>query len=415
MKVLDIRAQHVWKEIERFNAAIPSTARTLKYQKMAESAFIFFRGTNHLFWQDTSHDWRISLFGGKPASQVWLQGDAHVYNFGALHDHHNRIYYGMDDFDDALVGDYQYDLWRLAISMVLDLSEKAYFSEELADSAVKNLGKAYLKAVINASQQNPAARPEFAPAPIQEFLSKVHTKNNRTKMLTKWTTDNFSRFDLSHAKLESIPSDVYQTLESAVQQYLVDCKVEDAGKILDIAQRTKAGTGSLGSQRYYALVAGDSAKDNVILDIKQQREPAAIAVLPEAEQDWYRSTFSHEGQRHSQAYQAIAEHPDRWLGWLDLDGIAFSVRERSPFKKDFPTEELNEKEYLHMASIWGEILGREHARGSSHVQQPETNFIRLIRQHVQPDRKAFLRVLRAVALNYARCVQQDWLSFKAHL
>lgn len=418
MKVLHTREQILLTEIARFNSNLPAEARTLKYQKMATSPFVFFRGTNHLFWQDMSHDWRISLFGGRPDSQLWLQGDAHVYNFGALHDHHDRIYYGMDDFDDAIVADYQHDLWRLAISMVLDLAEKPWSTEDIADEAVKNLGKAYLKAVVSASNDNPAARIEFAPKPIRHFLEQVHDKYSRKRMLKKWTCDNFSRFDLEQEKLDTVPEQTRMALINALNNYHKTREHPEhtrSPRILDIAARRAAGTGSLGSQRFYALIAGETAEENLILDIKEQKQPASVSVMPEAERNWYKSTFPHEGQRHAHAFKAIAEHPDSWLGWLTIDDIHFSVRERSPFKRDFPTESLNKSEYLHMAAIWGEILGREHARGSRHVQNPDNKFIRFIRQKVTPDRKAFKLILRGVALNYARRVQADWELFRAAL
>jgi len=415
MKVLDSRARQVVDEINRFNQDLPDDARALKYEKMAASPFVFFRGTSHLFWHDVSRDWRVSLFGGRPESQIWLQGDAHVYNFGALHDHEDRIYYGMDDFDDAVVADYQFDLWRLAASMVLDLSERPFFSENLADQAVKALGKAYVEAVISSEEDNPAIRLEHAPEPIRSFLNKVHRKSSREKMLEKWTCDNFSQFNLDHSKLERLDDERRQQLTEAINSYhqtRMQRDESDVPRILDLACRTQAGTGSLGSQRYYALIAGDELQDNLILDIKQQREPAPVAVMPDAEKQWYREQFSHEGRRHAQAYRAIAEHSDRWLGWLDIEDVPFSVRERSPFKKDFPTTSLSVDEYVDMAAIWGEILGREHARGSVEVQEPENRFIGFIRDQVEPDRKAFIRMLRAVALNYARCVKQDWATFK---
>lgn len=415
MKVLHTREQLLLTELSRFNSALPAEDRALKYQKMAASPFIFFRGTNHLFWQDMSHDWRISLFGGRPESQIWLQGDAHVFNFGALHDHHDRIYYGMDDFDDAIVADYQYDLWRLAISMVLDLQEKPWYSDELANEAIKNLGKAYLKAVVSAVDHNPAARIEFAPEPIRAFLEQVHNKYSRKRMLKKWTCDNFGRFDPDHEKLASLPDDTRKTLTETLAHSLNAGERTEPVIILDVIARKGAGTGSLGNCRYYALIAGATPEQNVILDVKQQKQPASVDVMPETEQRWYQSTFSHEGERHTLAFQAIAEYPDSWLGWMTMDEKAFSIRERSPFKRDFPSHKLNQSEYLHMAAIWGEILGREHARGSHHVQDPDNRFIRFIRQQVTPERKAFKRILRSVAMNYARRVNADWKLFCATL
>jgi len=413
MKVLHTRAVQVREQILRFNDGLPEQDRLLKYEKMAQSPFIFFRGTSHLYWHDVSRDWRISLFGGRPESQIWLQGDAHIYNFGALHDHQDRIYFGMDDFDDAVVADFQFDLWRLAASMVLDLQERTFCSDELIDKAVKKLGQAYLETVAAAEEPYPAVRLEHAPEQIRKFLQKVHKKNSRVRMLQKWTGDNPRTFDYQHEKLEAVEDDLFLTIQHAINDYHETRTgvVDEVPQVLDIARRTQAGTGSLGSQRYYALIDGGAPDEHIILDIKQQREPASVAVMPESEQYWYRETFTHEGRRHADAFKAIAEHPDSWLGWLSIDGTLFSVRERSPFKKDYPAHKLNADAYLEMATIWGEVLGREHARGSFCVQEPETAFVQFIRDNVLPEKKAFLRLLRAIAPHYARCVQQDWQIF----
>ena len=414
MKVLHTRAVQVREQIERYNAGLPDTDLALKFEKMVQSPFIFFRGSSHLYWHDVSRDWRISLFGGRPESQIWLQGDAHIYNFGALHDHQNRIYFGMDDFDDAVVADFQFDLWRLAASMVLDLQERDFCNDQLVDKAVKKLGTTYLHTVADAGPECPAVRMETAPKPIRKFLQKVHEKNTRQQMLSKWTAGDFRHFDYQHEKLETVDDALFLAIKSAVDVYH-QTRIpvpEEIPRVLDIARRTQAGTGSLGNYRYYVLMEGRSADEHVILDIKQQREPASVAVMPRSEQHWYRETFTHEGRRHADAYRAIAEHPDSWLGWLSIHDQLYSVRERSPFKKDYPAHKLDADEYLVMASIWGEVLGREHARGSFCVQEPETSFVEFVRDQLIPEKKAFVRLLRAVAPHYARCVQQDWHVFR---
>ncbi len=415
MKVLHTRARQVTEQIRRFNETLPEADRQLKFEKMAESPFIFFRGTSHLYWYDVSRDWRISLFGGRAETQIWLQGDAHIYNFGALHDHFNRIYFGMDDFDDAVVGDFQFDVWRLAASMVLELRQRPFYSDALADDAIKAFGKAYLNAIEDAANGVPALRLEHAPKPIRKFLDKVHQKNTRERMLEKWTSNNCRSFDYGHEKLEAVTDEQFLALKVAINAYHDTRELLPDGEhpqVLDIVRRTQAGTGSLGSQRYYALIEGETPLENIILDIKQQREPASVAVMPEIEQHWYRESFTHEGRRHAQAYRAIAEHADSWLGWLTYDGTLFSVRERSPFKKDYPAHKLDADEFLVMADVWGYILGREHARGSLDVQPEASGFIHYVTHHLLPERKAFLRLLRAVALHYARCVEQDWQVFK---
>lgn len=414
MKVLHTRARQVLDQIDHYNRGLSVEMRAEKYQRMAESPFIFFRGSSHLYWYDVSRDWRVSLFGGRPETQLWLQGDAHIYNFGALHDHQNRIYFGMDDFDDAIVGDFQFDLWRLAASMVLDLREREFATDELIDNAVKKLAKAYLKtAAAGEEGNNPALRIEHAPGPIRKFLQKVHQKNTRQAMLQKWTTADGLRLNPEHPKLGAVSDELREEIIQSIPAYLLTSGVPAGGaEVLDIARRLQAGTGSLGSLRYYLLVR-DQHGERIILDVKQQREPSAVAALPEPERCWYRETFTHEGRRHAQAFAAIAEHPDRWLGWMQLEGRVFSVRERSPFKKDYPAHKLDAEAYLKMATVWGEVLASEHVRGAATVHEDTATFSRFVRDSIEPEGKAFVRLLRAIAPHYARCVEQDWRLFCA--
>ena len=138
------RPQQVIEAIQQANAPLSTAHRQAKYAKMAASPYRFFRGSNHLYWQDVWHDWRFALFGGWPNTQTWLQGDAHAYNFGAYGHHDDQVRYGMDDFDDALIGDYQYDVWRLAISLVLDARENAELSPKAIDKALNKLLEGYM-------------------------------------------------------------------------------------------------------------------------------------------------------------------------------------------------------------------------------------------------------------------------------
>ena len=132
------RRQLVIDAIDNANASLSDTDRARKYEKMSRSPYRFFRGTNHLFWADVWNDWRSYLFGGLLDSQTWLQGDAHVYNHGAYGDDRQGMHYGMDDFDDAVIADYQYDLWRHTASMVLDAEENADLSPAKAKRAIRH-------------------------------------------------------------------------------------------------------------------------------------------------------------------------------------------------------------------------------------------------------------------------------------
>lgn len=420
------RQQQVVSAITQNNQSLRDADRQVKYQKMAESPYCFLRGSNHLFWEDIYNDWRLSLFGGNADTHTWLQGDAHLYNFGAFANYDNEVIYGLDDFDDAIVGDYQYDLWRLAISLVLDCREKGHFKLKQIAKAVKTLGKAYLKTILN-DRHHPVLQEihftkENTEGKLQKFLKKVAKKETRHKMLDKWTTFNEAHkrvFDKAAKKLSPLTSEEWEMIVSAFPKYRQTLTGEIPAdddryfQIKDIAKRLWAGTGSLGTPRYYILIEGDAltAHDDIILDVKRQETPAAYDQMNQEERSAYHSVFSHEGDRHGQAFRAIAEHPDQYLGWMELPDGVYSVRERSPFKEDFPTDKLDkDKDLYQLAQQWGIILATEHKRGG-YTLNDSYLFEDAMEQKILGKEKTFIHFLVDVAFQYASCVEQDYNTF----
>lgn len=434
------RPQQVIEAIQQVNSPLNAAHRQAKYAKMAVSPYRFFRGTNHLYWQDVWHDWRFALFGGWPNTQTWLQGDAHVYNFGAYGHHDDQVRYGMDDFDDALIGDYQYDVWRLAISVVLDSRENAGLSSKATDKALKKLLEGYIhtlatytqgtldNGILAEEQPIDAVTLDSAKGPLKPFMSHVTDKQSRARMLEKWTTLDSQKgrvFAERSGKLANLPADVASQLrrliEQEYQQTLQHPIKENDPKhfrVKDTARRLDAGTGSLGVERYYVLIEGgaDHEHDDVILDVKEQVTPEAYGLMNKAHQQAWRKLFPNEGIRHAAAFHAIAEHPDAYLGWLTMNGKVFSVRERSPFKKDMPTHKLSGgKSYRKLASQWGEILAREHLRGAQAIHRGHSApFANAVCQRLEGREAQFIEVVSTLAIAYADCVSQDYQVFVEH-
>ncbi|MCW4153214.1 DUF2252 domain-containing protein [Halomonas sp. 18H] len=424
------RPQQVIEAIQQVNAPLAAATRQAKYAKMAASPYRFFRGTNHLYWQDVWHDWRFALFGGWPNTQTWLQGDAHVYNFGAYGHHDDQVRYGMDDFDDALIGDYQYDLWRLAISVVLDGRENVELSPKAIDKALNKLLESYYHTLADHTDdvRIEAVTLDSAKGQLKPFMSKVADKQSRARMLEKWTTlddQHGRRFAERPGKLANLPADLASQLrrliEQEYQQTLQDpIKESDPRhfRVKDTARRLDAGTGSLGVERYYVLIEGgaDHEHDDIILDVKEQVTPEAYRFMDKPQKQVWRRLFPNEGIRHAAAFHAIAEHPDAYLGWLTMNEKVFSVRERSPFKKDFPTHKLSGgKPYRKLAQQWGQILAREHLRGAQALNNGDHRpFAMAVCQRLKGREEKFVDVVSTLAMAYADCVEQDYSVFIDH-
>lgn len=424
------RPQRVIEATQQANNTLPTATRQAKYAKMAASPYRFFRGSNHLYWNDVWHDWRFALFGGWPETQTWLQGDAHVYNFGAYGHHDDQVRYGMDDFDDALIGDYQYDLWRLAISVVLDARENAELDPKAIDKALKKLIKGYYQTLANHVDGKPvhAVTLDSAKGTLKPFMSKVADKQSRARMLEKWTTldeHKGRQFAERPGKLANLPADVASQLRRLIEQeyqQTLQHAVKESDphhfRVKDTARRLDAGTGSLGVERYYVLIEGgvEHEHDDIILDVKEQVPPEAFRLMDKHQQQAWRKLFPNEAIRHAAAFHAIAEHPDAYLGWLTMNGKVFSVRERSPFKKDFPTHKLSGgKSYRKLAQQWGEILAREHLRGAQALNQGDsTRFAKAVGQRLKGREELFVEVVSTLAVAYADCTEQDYAVFIDH-
>ena len=418
MKTLARPAQ-VLQAINAWNAWLTPENRKEKYGKMAASPFDFYRGTNHLFWRDFAGDARLARFGG---ANTWLQGDLHAENFGAFTNDKGRVVYSVNDFDEAIFADYQYDVWRMAISLGLAMEGVAKGDQT---KVIAHFAEAYLETLERYCQNDKEKTIEFSKknteGKLKKFLEDAEKDNSRAGLLRKWTTSDGEHFDLTNEDLDPVADPRWADILAALSGYLLT--LSGAGKafdathlhVKDIALRLNAGTGSLGTPRYYLLVEGksSSSKDDVILDVKRQTKPSAHPYLSATDRERYDQLFVNDAHRAVIAYRAMTHNTDDTLGWMRLSDGHYLVRERTFVKEAFPLEMLkDEKDFQKMASQWGEILATVHARadrlpGVSHEESFEKTVTRMTTKH----QKKFEDLVCEVALQYAGQVQRDWETF----
>ena len=112
------RPSNVISALQEWNKDLTPCDREAKYCKMASAPLVFYRGTDHLYWADFVGDERLEQFGSHE-TRTWLQGDLHAYNFGSFDNHSGEVVFDLNDFDECIYADYQYDVWRMAVSIVL--------------------------------------------------------------------------------------------------------------------------------------------------------------------------------------------------------------------------------------------------------------------------------------------------------
>jgi uncharacterized protein (DUF2252 family) len=353
--------------IAAWNQDLSPADRDAKYCKMAGSAFAFFRGTDHLFWADLAGDARLDEFGST-ATRTILQGDLHAANVGAFDDDRGDVVYDLDDFDEAVIADYQYDVWRMATSIALVAREDGLGEHD----AIDTFSEAYLDAMHAFHGTNDEADAVALPPVLDDFVDHVADHESRAEMLADWTVvDGTGRhFDLTNPELAAVAPAREAELRAAMPAYgatLSGGLAYDSAyfAVKSVAARLGAGIGSAGRPRYYLLVEGASTSpdDDRILDVKLETDTTAYAFLTVAERDANAALFPDPGARAVLAQKALLDHVDDHLGWMVLSDGEYLVRERSPYKKDYALDEIADHDELEdLAGAWGTLIAADHAR-----------------------------------------------------
>jgi len=408
--------------ISAWNERLSDADRRTKYCKMAGSPFVFFRGTNHLFWEDNRNEPILSTFSSS-STLTWLQGDLHAENFGAFDNDDGAIVYDLNDFDETLIGDYQYDLWRMATSLVLIAEGNGNLADDELDATLLEFADAYLTAMAGyaggEAERGVAFTADALTDPLREFVEDVEARNDRVESLDDWTrvVGGQRIFDLDLDELAPLSGDEEAALAAAMPGYgdsLSGGLSFDPNyfAIKSTARRLLAGTGSIGTPRIYALIEGPSSDvdDDRILDIKQQQLPSALAFT---DRTAYDDQFANHAQRHAIGYKALASDVDDHLGVMLLGPESFSVRERSVFKKTFRTNTLAAADYPTAAAIWGTILATAHARSDADAQGSliTTSVDDAITELVGARPRELERIIADLATDYAAQVGHDYERF----
>jgi len=362
--------------INEWNKHLDKNIREEKYKKMAQTPYYFYRGTNFLFWNYFANSNLLQKYGDSQ-TETWIQADLHAYNFGIYDKEDGELVYGLNDFDESCPADYQYDIWRMAGSMLLIAIENHFIDEKQHAKFINAFINGYLSVIenfrLNGSEILYYINKKNAFGKLDEVLEQTEKKESRKEMLKKWTEKENGRLflDTTYHKLASISQKKKEEVIAAMQLYLKSLNhnefPENYFNVLDVAQRISSGTGSYGTPRYYILIQG-SGKENEqrILDAKFQYKPCAYRFLGEEYQKKHDERFINEGQRHKEAYLALSAKVDPHLGWIELSEGVFSVRERSPYKSYFPAEILNtETRFVKLAMQWGSVLATAHIKGNS--------------------------------------------------
>jgi uncharacterized protein (DUF2252 family) len=330
----------------------------LKMGLMAVSPFAFFRGTAPVMAKDLA---------ALPATGLTVQlcGDAHVKNLGAYAAPDGHLVFDINDFDETIAGPWEWDLKRLAASIVLAGREAG---EKQCTDAVRELARNYRESLslFSAMKVLDLAKHEIhghsENEAVREVLQKAErvTPERNLKKLTEPGKDGWPRF---HDNLPSLRH-VGEETAAAVFESLKDYRetvtagrqlILDAYHPVDIAFKI-VGTGSVGTRDYVILLFGNGLDDPMFLQIKEELQSCYAPYLKCAPR------FTNEGRRVAQGQQRMQTVTDPFLGWTTIEGRHYLVRQLADHKAAIDPGELKGATLLEYATVCGKVLAKAHAR-----------------------------------------------------
>jgi uncharacterized protein (DUF2252 family) len=336
-----------------------------KFRKMAAGPFAFYRGSACLFYADMERE--KDRWADERTSRVWIQGDLHAENFGTYMDGDGVFIFDVNDFDEAYLGHFTWDIKRMVASVALLAWMKAISDADIA-SLIETYVQAYVEQVryfVESDRDHEyALRLETTDGEIREILLETRL-NTRVDLLDKLTlvNENVERQFRRGSGVRELDNAERAMVHTSYEAYLETIPETKRFRSLtyqvkDIVGRQGFGIGSAGLPAYNVLVEGptQALENDVVLSMKQGNIAAPSRIVHDERIKGY---FKHNGHRTAVSQRALQAHADPWLGYTEIDEVGFVVSELSPYVEDLDWSDLTEPEQM---SPVLDYLGRATAK-----------------------------------------------------
>lgn len=332
-----------------------------KRARMSASPLAFLRGAAPLFYELLAAEPELAA---GPEGSGWIQGDAHIENFGAyspaVHDgpswKKGHATFNLNDFDEATQGAWRWDVLRLATSLLLagrELGQSGPAVLELCETLID---------FHAASAAAPIVLPPPSPS-VARLIERVDNRSRKKMLDDRAGSDGHQRRFVRGERYWDAPPELESAVPAALELF-AERTAESGGpeldqlEILDVAFRI-AGTGSLGAVRLAVLVRGKGGLDGSwLFELKEQTRCSVDVLLP-------RSGTGSRAAEVESAFRACIELPPRMLGTSVLAGHDVLVRRLTPQEDKLSLSQLEAEELSALAAYLGALLGSAHRRGST--------------------------------------------------
>ncbi len=403
--------------VEAFEPLIDRDERAFrrKFRKMARDPFAFYRGSAPLFYRDMCR--LDDPWVDERTRRVWIQGDLHAENYGTYMDSAGVLVFDVNDFDEAYLGHYTWDLQRMAASLALLGYAKA-LSDGRIRAMAETYGRAYLEQVLAFAGGNRddefRLTLENSDGVLRDVLLDARLET-RVRMLDGMTNvEGHERAFLDGSGVRRLDEDERGRVLAAYEQYLdtiPEAKRQQSVSyaVKDVVGRTGFGIGSAGLRAYNLLVEGrtQALENDVVLSMKQGNVAAPSRVVDD---EALRRHFEHEGHRTVVSQRALQAHSDPWLGWCALDGEGWVVKELSPYEADLDWDAVNEVDEIEpLLRSLGQATAKIHCVSDAGSDTPVVDFQveDAVAAVAGADPDGFAADLAAFAAAYGTLVRND--------
>jgi uncharacterized protein (DUF2252 family) len=349
----------------------------IRYARMLTSPFAFLRGGAAIMAAD--------LATGPKTTGINVQacGDMHVANFGLFASAERTLIFGINDFDETLPGPWEWDIKRLVASIVASgrflgakknlciksvLAAVSSYKKNMRDYAsMGNIELVYSTITEKDLQKK-------LPPSVQKGLKKITDKaRQRTHFqvldkLANIVDDKYRLRDDAPFIVHETHTKSGRTIDEALGLFLESYMLSLADdrkvllkqyRIVDVARKV-VGVGSVGTRCWIVFLLGNDSEDPLFLQVKEAQPSVFEPYIS-------KSVYSNHGHRVVAGQRLLQASPDIFIGWGELDGIHFYVRQLRDMKGgvEFDPNKVNLENMPEYCKLCGWALALAHAKSGN--------------------------------------------------
>jgi uncharacterized protein (DUF2252 family) len=353
----------------------------VRHSRMAQSPFAFFRGAAAVMAADLARQPHSGLM-------VQLCGDAHLLNFGFYASPERSLLFDLNDFDETYPGPFEWDVQRLAASLVLAARSLGLSSSQQEKICRRSL-RAYAKAMAEFAAM-PLMEMWVARLDLERLLAESHDgclqnhlrvviaaarrRNSRQGVRKLCESDGagglrfrhappliwrFDQLDQHWVSPMNWQSWAHQSYDSYIESIRPEIRHLLSGFRFGDAAYKAVGVGSVGTRCAIGLFVGDDPDEVLLLQSKQAENSVLAPYLNSA-------APAHQGERVVQGQRLMQTASDAFLGWTTSpSGDHFYWRTLRDWKGSVDVSCLDATALKDYGKLCAWTLAKAHARSGN--------------------------------------------------